>query len=116
MANRGIDAAVVGPATVVSVVGALTILRLWAAVHAGLAPDEAYYWLWSRTPAFGYADHPPMIAWWIWLSTLILGSSALGVRALPVLSVLLTSIAVFGTGRLLWNHSVALRAVLWFNE
>ena len=67
-------------------------------------------------PAFGYADHPPMIAWWIWLSTLILGSSALGVRALPVLSVLLTSIAVFGTGRLLWNHSVALRAVLWFNE
>jgi len=56
-----------------------------------------------------------MIAWWIWLSTLILGSSALGVRALPVLSVLLTSIAVFGTGRLLWNHSVALRAVLWFN-
>src|SRR6476660_3407017 len=102
MANRGIDAAAVGPATVVSVLGALTILRLWAAAHAGLAPDEAYYWLWSRIPAFGYADHPPRIAWWIWLSTRILGSNALGVRALPVLSALLTSIAVFGMGRQLW--------------
>src|SRR6478672_13491144 len=115
MANRGIDAAVVGPATVVSVVGALTVLRLWAAVHAGLAPDETYYWLWSRTPAFGYADHPPMIAWWIWLSTQILGDSPLGVRTLPVLSAVVTSIAVFGIATQLWNRSIALRAVLWFN-
>lgn len=105
----------VEPAAVVSVVGALTILRLWAAARAGLAPDETYYWLWSRTPAFGYADHPPMIAWWIWLSTRILGDTALGVRALPVISALVTSVAVYGIATQLWNRSTALRAVLWFN-
>jgi 4-amino-4-deoxy-L-arabinose transferase-like glycosyltransferase len=108
--NEAID-----PIAVVLVVGALTILRLWAAAHAGLAPDETYYWLWSQTPAFGYADHPPMIAWWIWLSTRVLGDSALGIRALPVLSAVVTSIAVYGIATQLWNRSIALRAVLWFN-
>ena len=99
-----------GRATVVLVVGALTILRLWGAAHAGLAPDETYYWLWSQTPAFGYADHPPMIAWWIWLSTRMLGDSALGIRALPVLSALVTSIAVYGIAAQLWDRPTALRA------
>ena len=102
-------------AAVVSVVGALTIFRLWAAAHAGLAPDETYYWLWSRTPALGYADHPPMIAWWIWLSTRILGDTPLGIRALPVISALVTSVAVYGIATQLWRRSTALRAALWFN-
>ena len=103
------------PTAVVLIVGALTILRLWAAAHAGLAPDETYYWLWSRTPAFGYADHPPMIAWWIWLSTRVLGDTALGIRALPILSALVTSVAVYGIATQLWSRSIALRAALWFN-
>ena len=40
----------------------LTGLRLIAAARAGLAPDESYYWLWAQHPAFGYYDHPPMVA------------------------------------------------------
>jgi 4-amino-4-deoxy-L-arabinose transferase-like glycosyltransferase len=104
-----------GPAAVVLLVGALTIFRLWAAAHAGLAPDEAYYWLWSRNLAFGYADHPPMISWWIWLSTALLGDSPLGIRIFPVLSAVIISIAVYGIGEQLWSQSVALRAALWFN-
>jgi len=56
-----------------------------------------------------------MIAWWIWLSTRMLGDSALGIRALPVLSALVTSIAVYGIARQLWDRSTALRAALWFN-
>lgn len=30
--------------------------------------DEAYYWLWSRFPDWGYFDHPPLIAWLIGLT------------------------------------------------
>jgi 4-amino-4-deoxy-L-arabinose transferase-like glycosyltransferase len=103
------------PSAVVLTVGVLTIFRFWAASNTGLAPDEAYYWLWSQTPDFGYADHPPMIAWWIWLSTRILGSNELGVRALTVLSVLVTTIAVYGTGAQLWDRLIGLRAAMWFN-
>jgi 4-amino-4-deoxy-L-arabinose transferase-like glycosyltransferase len=108
------EPAIAWPA-LISIVAALTAFRLWAASHAGLAPDETYYWLWSRTPAFGYPDHPPMIAWWIWLSTRTLGDTALGIRVLPILSALVTSVAVYGTASQLWNRSTALRATLWFN-
>jgi hypothetical protein len=101
---------------VATILSLLTLIRLWAAAHAGLAPDEAYYWLWSQTPALGYSDHPPMVAWWIWLSTTAIGDSALGVRMPPLLSVLVASLAVFGTARLLFPLSLlAHRAVLWFN-
>jgi 4-amino-4-deoxy-L-arabinose transferase-like glycosyltransferase len=30
-----------------------------------LTGDEAYYWTWSRHLAYGYVDHPPMVAWTI---------------------------------------------------
>jgi 4-amino-4-deoxy-L-arabinose transferase-like glycosyltransferase len=46
-----------------------------------LTPDEAYYWVWSRHPAFGYLDHPPMVAWIIRASTALLGTSEFGVRS-----------------------------------
>jgi len=95
---------------------ALTAFRFWAASHLGLIPDETYYWLWSRVPSWGYYDHPPMIAWWIWLSTQVCGPTPLGIRFLPVLSVLLVSAAVYGTAReLLADRGYAVRATLWAN-
>ena len=43
----------------------LTLLRLALAARLPLAPDEAYYFLWSRHLQAGYFDHPPMVALWI---------------------------------------------------
>lgn len=40
-----------------------TGLRLAWPAGLDLYGDEAYYWLWSRHPAFGYFDHPPLVAW-----------------------------------------------------
>lgn len=56
-------------------------LRLWLAGTTGLAPDEAYYWLWSQELSFGYPDHPPLVAWLIGASTRLLGDSVLAIRA-----------------------------------
>ncbi len=50
-------------------VGALTLLRAYAAFNVPLTADEAYYWTWSLHPAYGYTDHPPMVAWLIGLGT-----------------------------------------------
>ena len=52
---------------------ALVALRLLAAYFVPLNPDEAYYFLWSRFPAWSYFDHPPMVAWWIAAGTAIFG-------------------------------------------
>jgi hypothetical protein len=49
-----------------------------------LIDDEAYYWVYSRFPDWGYFDHPPMIAMMIKLGYGIFGN-ALGVRLFAVL-------------------------------
>ena len=70
----------------------LTLIRLAVAAIAPLAPDEAYYWVFSHTLAPGYLDHPPMVALWIRAGTLFAGQTALGVRLLAPLSVGLGSV------------------------
>lgn len=49
-----------------------------------LIDDEAYYWVYSRFPDWGYFDHPPMIALLIRLGYGIFGN-ALGVRLFAIL-------------------------------
>ncbi|MBR0675834.1 glycosyltransferase family 39 protein [Roseomonas alkaliterrae] len=71
---------------------ALTALRLVLAAILPLAPDEAYYWLWSRSLQPGYLDHPPMVALFIRAGTLIAGETPLGVRLLGPLSLALGSV------------------------
>ncbi|MEK9760622.1 MAG: hypothetical protein VW472_06245, partial [Candidatus Puniceispirillum sp.] len=43
----------------------LTLARTMAVLVSplGLGVDEAQYWLWSETPAFGYFTKPPLTAW-----------------------------------------------------
>ena len=48
--------------TTVLVVVALVVMRLVAAAITPLTFDEAYYWMWSKSLAGGYYDHPPMVA------------------------------------------------------
>jgi len=70
---------------------ALCGYRLWIASRVPLLPDEAYYWVWSRTPSAGYFDHPPMVALWIRFGTWAAGQTELGVRLLGPLSELAAS-------------------------
>jgi 4-amino-4-deoxy-L-arabinose transferase-like glycosyltransferase len=64
-----------------AVAAAAALLRALAFGGLELYNDEAYYWLWSLRPAPGYYDHPPMVAWLIGLSRLVLPGE-LGVRVL----------------------------------
>ncbi len=50
-------------------------------VHA----DEAYYWMYSKFLDWGYFDHPPMVAIFIWLGDHIMHNE-LGLRLTTVLS------------------------------
>lgn len=63
------------------------LLFNWAtAASLPLDADEAYYWMYSRQLAWGYFDHPPLIALLIRIGTGIV-SGELGVRLLmPLLS------------------------------
>ena len=74
---------------------ALIVFRLfivvWAVINliqAGLTPlnnDEAYYWMYSKYLAWGYFDHPPMIALMIKAGYAVFHNE-LGVRLVTVMS------------------------------
>lgn len=46
--------------------------------------DEAYYWLWSKHLDWSYYDHPPMVAYGLWLLTGVFGDDVWAIRLLPV--------------------------------
>lgn len=63
------------------IAGAAALLRGLMVAGLELYSDEAYYWLWSRRLAFGYFDHPPMVAWLARLSSALLPGE-MGLRLL----------------------------------
>ena len=75
-----------------ALLAALTALRLVVAWIVPLSPDEAYYWVWSRTLQPGYRDHPPMVALFIRAGTLLAGEGAFGIRLIGILGIALASI------------------------
>jgi len=70
-----------------------------------LIDDEAYYWMWSKHLAWGYFDHPPMVALWIKISSIFF-KGELGVR---FFSTIMFGFTVFLIWKLIdfkekWNH------------
>lgn len=91
----------------------LTVLRL-AAIFASpleLNPEEAQYWLWSRTLDFGYFSKPPMIAWAIWATTAIGGDGEAWVRFSAPLFHAVAGLSLFAAGRRLYDDWTGLTAV-----
>lgn len=86
-----------------------------------LVPDEANYWQWSRHLALGYHDHPPMIAWSIWLTTKLFGQTEFAVRLPTVLGITITSVYLcllttrWFTSRCAFHVAVLLQGILLFN-
>src|SRR5450432_1134042 len=94
----------------------LVALRLVAAAVTPLTFDEAYYWMWSKHLAFGYYDHPPMVALVIRAGTLIAGDTEFGVRLVSILLALPMSFAVYRTAAILFGGvRVAASATILLN-
>ena len=106
-----------GPLVLFAIAGAVALVALQAlaARRLELTFDEAYYTLWSRSLAFGYLDHPPMVAVLIRASTALLGGSELGARALSVLLVgaLPALIALIAWRLFRSTETAALAVLMW---
>jgi 4-amino-4-deoxy-L-arabinose transferase-like glycosyltransferase len=95
---------------------AAVLVRLAPAALIHLTEDEAYYRLWAQHLQFGYYDHPPMTAWWIWLGQQVAGDTPLGLRLMSLLGVgastwLLGDLALaLGESR-----AAAVRTAVWYN-
>jgi 4-amino-4-deoxy-L-arabinose transferase-like glycosyltransferase len=96
---------------------AMTAVQFLLIGRVELTFDEAYYTLWSRRLAWGYLDHPPMVAVWIRASTSLFGNSEFGVRALntAVLAALPALIAGIAWRLFSCLTIAALAALLWIS-
>ncbi|MDA9555021.1 glycosyltransferase family 39 protein [Pelobium sp.] len=65
--------------------GVTLLLNLVQAYTTGLHPDEAYYWVYSKFLDWGYFDHPPMVALYIKVGSLLF-KNTLGLRLVTVFS------------------------------
>lgn len=97
------------------VVGVAALVRLILGAIVPLFPDEAYYWDWSRSLAFGYFDHPPVIAWLVRAGTTVFGHTPIGVRVVPILAGAGTALAVAHMARALGGDAAARLAAIGFS-
>ncbi|HEV2302049.1 MAG TPA: glycosyltransferase family 39 protein [Stellaceae bacterium] len=93
---------------------AVTLLRFfWLALQpAGLYPDEAQYWLWSRHLAFGYYSKPPLVAWAIALTTTLFGDGPFAIRLAAPLCHAIAAAFIYGIGARLYDRRVGFWAGL----
>jgi 4-amino-4-deoxy-L-arabinose transferase-like glycosyltransferase len=99
-----------------AVVLALVTLRCWVAAHMDFETDEAYYWLWSRSLAASYYDHPPMVAYLIRFGTALFGDSILGIRSMAILVMIGASgLLYFLAAVLFGDRRIGLISAFWFN-
>ncbi len=101
--------AVVSERTIVALLIALGVFRvlLLGVLPLELAPDEAYYWDWSRQLDYGYYSKPPMIAWLLAGTQVLLGSSEWALRVPAALLSALGLWAAYGLSRDLYDARVA---------
>lgn len=81
--------------------GMLLLLNFIQVANTELLDDEAYYWVYSRFPTWGYFDHPPMISFFIGAGYFFI-KNELGVRLLVLVG---NAITLFVMQRMLYQKN-----------
>ena len=85
------------------------LVRLGIALSLDLGVDEAYYVFYGQYPQWSYFDHPPMVGWLVWLTTMGLSNpSVFFVRLGPLLINTLVLVVTYRIGVLLKDRKAAL--------
>lgn len=72
--------------------GIWMVFNIFQGIFTELADIEAYYWSVASELSWGYFEHPPMSAFFVWLGTNLFGDSELAIR---IFTILLQPICLF---------------------
>ena len=96
----------------IGIVALIVLLRLIYLGQTELIPDEAYYWNYAQHMDLSFYDHPPLVAWLIWLGTAVAGDTEFGVRIGAFLCGLITMGFLYALAQNLYDKSTAIRTAL----
>src|SRR5882724_2646400 len=88
------------------------LLRLLYITQIELLPEDSYYWNYAQHLDLGYLDHPPMVAWLIWLGTAVCGDSEFGVRIGALCCAAVASLFAYRLTRNLFGEPSAILALV----
>jgi dolichol-phosphate mannosyltransferase len=88
------------------------LLRLLYITQIELLPEDSYYWNYSQHLDLGYLDHPPMVAWLIWLGTAVCGDTQFGVRIGALCCAAVASLFAYRLTRNLFGEPSAVVALV----
>jgi len=69
-----------------------------------LSFDEAQYWAWSQSFAFGYFSKPPLVAWAIAAATSVCGEGEACIKLPSTLAHAVTALALYAAGAALYDR------------
>jgi dolichol-phosphate mannosyltransferase len=96
----------------IAATGFILILRFLYLGSTELISDEAYYWNYKEHLSIGYLDHPPMIAWLIWLGTSVFGDNEFGVRIFSYICGIATLFFIYRLSALVFDKTSAYISLL----
>jgi 4-amino-4-deoxy-L-arabinose transferase-like glycosyltransferase len=101
---------------VLALTAAMTLARVVVlfVTPVELYPDEAQYWLWSRTLHWGYVSKPPLIAWLIALTTAVGGDGEAWVRLSAPLAHAGAMLAIYPVGKRLYGPAAGVLAAVLY--
>ncbi|MEN8168921.1 MAG: glycosyltransferase family 39 protein [Pseudomonadota bacterium] len=102
------------PVWIAALVGVALLGNLAGLLGIGLLPDEAYYWVWSQRPQWGYFDHPPLIAWLMLPGAWLFNDAAWAVRLPAVASWLVGAVVGYRMAQQIFGGTAgALALMVW---
>ncbi len=78
--------------------GLTLLLKVVLAAFFPMTGDEAFFYQWGVTPAWGYSDHPPMVGWWLALLRQV-SDAPLALRSATVLLTTVIGLGVVDLAR-----------------
>ncbi len=94
------------------IIGLTAVYRALFIGSFNVSTDEAYYWMWSVRLDWGYVDHPPMVAYVLWLVGALTDDAPWAWRASAIAISCASSWLVFCTGRKLFSARAGFWAAL----
>lgn len=71
---------------------AIRFISIWI---MGPMPQDAYYFFYAQHPSLSYFDHPPAIAYLLWLFTTVLGKNIIAIKLADSILTAIACIAVY---------------------